>query len=344
MTPLEYRQRLEGSISGDKVDRQPVHFFIDAPFCCSVTGIPMGEYYSSAQTMMECQLETYDKIGGFGTLYADFGVVAEGSAYGGVVCADPTGVLALRPNGIETLEDVMRLRPMDLYGDHLVGRSLRIMEYMVSHRPAGYEVETTRVIAPFTTAAMVRGLSDLCADTYEDPEMVKALLDLVVEDLIRYVKEQERILGHPAKRILLADDISSFLGLSAFQEFVRPYYDRFWAAFPHSQRWLHNDANAAHLAGAIADAGFQLWHAGSCIDVHKAMTDAEGRVSIAGALHPIHVLKDGTPDTVYRTVCDFIRACQGNPKHIVSAGGYITWDTPVENVKAVICAADDTAI
>ncbi len=344
MTRQEYRNRLEGSIAGEKLDHQSVHFFIDAPFCCSVTGVPMKEYYASAQTMMECQLETYDKIGGFGSLYADFGVVAEGSAYGGIVRSDPTGVLALRPSGIETLDDVMKMEPMDLYGDHLVGKSLRIMEYMVQHKPADYDVDTTRVIAPFTTAATLRGISDFCSDIYEDPEMVTALLDLICDDLIRYVREQERILGHPAKYILLADDISSFLSPVTFSKYVKPYYERFWAAFPYAQRWLHNDADAAHLAGSIADAGFQLWHAGSCIDVHKAMADAGNRVSIVGALHPIHVLRDGTPDSVYRTTCDFIRACKGNPKHIVSVGGYVTWDTPIENVKAMIQAADDTAI
>ena len=344
MTRQEYEQRLEGSIAGEKLNRQPIHFFIDAPFCCSVTGVPMQEYYASPQTMMECQLETYDKIGGFGSLYADFGVVAEGSAYGGQVRSDPTGVLALRPSGIETLEDVQKLEPMDLYGDHFVGKSLRIMEYMVQHKPEDYRVDITRVIAPFTTAASLRGISDFCSDIYEDPDMVFALLDRVCEDLIRYVREQERIIGHPARYILLADDISSFLSPASFREFVKPYYEKFWAAFPYAQRWLHNDADAAHLAGAIAAAGVSLWHAGSGIDVHKAMADAGNRVRIVGNLHPIHVLRDGTPDSVYEATCGFIRECKGNTKHVVSVGGYVTWDTPVENVKAMIQAADDTVV
>ena len=343
MTVTEYKERLNGSIAGKKLDHHAVHFFIDAPFCCSVTGVPMSEYYANAETMLECQMETYDKIGGYGMLYPDFGVVAEGSAYGARVISDPTGVLALRPNGIETLEDVLALKPMELYGDHLVGRTLRFMEYMVAHK-GSYEVDTTRVIAPFTTAACVRGISDFCADIYADPDMVSALLELVTGDLIRFVREEERILGHRAERILLADDISSFLSRATFEEFVKPTYERFWAAFPYAERWLHNDANAQHIAPDIADCGFALWHAGHCIDVHKAMADSRNEVSIVGTLHPIHDLRDGTPESVYNKTCEFIRSCGGNTKHIVSVGGYVTWDTPVENVKAMIQAADDLAV
>ena len=180
------------------MEKHPFFLFIDAPFCSSVTGVSMTEYYGSAATMMECQLQAYDRIGGYGFLYADFGVVAEGTAYGAELKRDSMGALSLKPSGIETLEEALALPPADIFGNNLMGESLRVMEYMSTHKPADYELETTRVIAPFTAAAMVRGISDLCADIYEDPELVLALMDRICEDSIRYVKEQERIMGHEA--------------------------------------------------------------------------------------------------------------------------------------------------
>lgn len=336
-----YKERLEKSIRGEKLEKHPFFLFIDAPFCSSVTGVPMTAYYGSAAAMMECQLQTYDKIGGYGFLYADFGVVAEGTAYGAKLRRDPMGVLSLKPSGIETLEEVLALPPADIYGDNLMGESLRVMEYMSAHKPADYELETTRVIAPFTVAAMVRGISDLCADIYEEPELVLALMDRICEDSIRYVKEQERIMGHEAGHIMLADDLSSFLSREMFDTYIRPVYEQFYQAFPNASRWLHNDANAAHIAGGIADAGFSLWHAGDCIDVHQAMADARNRVSIAGNLPPVGVLQKGTPDTVYQDTCALISACGGNTKHVISAGGYVPWDTPVENIKSMMQAVED---
>lgn len=339
-----YQERLEKSIRGEKLERHPFFLFIDAPFCSSVTGVSMTEYYGSAAAMMECQLQTHDATGGYGFLYADFGVVAEGTAYGAKLRRDLMGVLSLNPSGIETLEEVLSLPPADIYGENLMGESLRIMEYMAAHKPAGYELETSRVIAPFTAAAMVRGISDLCADIYEDPEMVLALMDRICEDSIRYVKEQERIMGHEARHIMLADDLSSFLSREMFDTYIRPGYDKFYQAFPNAQRWLHNDANAAHIAEGIADAGFQLWHAGDCIDVHQAMADVRSEVSIAGNLSPVRVLKNGTPDSVYRDTCALIKDCGGNTKHVISAGGYVSWDTPLENIRSMMQAGEDCVL
>lgn len=326
------------------MEKHPFFLFIDAPFCSSVTGVSMTEYYGSAATMMECQLQAYDRIGGYGFLYADFGVVAEGTAYGAELRRDSMGALSLKPSGIETLEEALALPPADIFGNNLMGESLRVMEYMSAHKPADYELETTRVIAPFTAAAMVRGISDLCADIYEAPELVLVLMDRICEDSIRYVKEQERIMGHEAGYIMLADDLSSFLSREMFDTYIRPAYDKFYQAFPNARRWLHNDANAAHIAEGIADAGFSLWHAGDCIDVYQAMADTRSEVSIAGNLSPVRVLRNGTPDTVYQNTCDFIRACGGNTKHIISAGGYVSWDTPVENIKAAMRAVEDCAL
>lgn len=341
MKRTEYWERLAGSIQGKKMKHHACFLFLDAPFCCSITGVSMSDYYASASTMMECQLKAYDMIGGYGFLYADFGVVAEGTAYGGVLRRDPVGVLSLKPAGIETLEDVRVMKPADLQGDNLMAESLRIMEYMAAHKPDDYALETTRVIAPFTTGAMLRGISDFCADLYEDPVMVTEMMDLLCEDLIRYVKAQEQILGHEAPYILLADDLSSFLSREMFDTYIRPVYDKFYSAFPNAQRWLHNDADAAHIAASIADAGFQVWHAGYCIDVHQAMKDCNDRVSIVGNLPPVRMLQEGTPDSVYQTVCDFVRSCNGNTKYVISVGGYVPWDTPLENIRAMIQAVDD---
>lgn len=344
MSYKQCKDQLEKSIRGEKMDRHAFFFFMDAPFVCSAAKVSMSDYYADPAVMMECQLQVYDRIGGCGFLYADYGVVAEGTAYGGAVKTDPIGVMALKASGMGTLEDAAALKPADLYGDNLMAQSLKTMEYMVSHKPEGYEVETTRIMAPFTAAAMLRGVSDFYVDIYEEPEMAEALMDLILNDSIRFVKEQERILGHDTEYILVADDLSSFISKEMYDEYVKPRYEKFYSAFPNAQRWLHNDANASRVASSIADAGFQLWHAGSSVNIHKAMADCRNEVSIAGNLSPLQVLQEGNPDTVYQAVCDFVRSCEGNTKHVISPGGYLAWNTPVENVKAFIQAVEDCSI
>ncbi len=341
MTLSERNQkRIRNSIEGRKSDRQPFMFFINYPFIHSVTGVPLHEYFNDPKTMLDAQVETFRKLGLNGPVMPDYGVVAECSGMGAHIQYDKLGFPSVHnPQNLE-LEEVVKIKPGDPWAGNLMTKALEALQYMKGNAPEGFIVENSIMVGPFTTAAMLRGISDFCADLYEEPDMIKALIDTVVETEIRFMKEQEKILGK-LDHILLADDITSFVSEGQFREFVMPAYDKLYSAFPGVERWLHNDGEAGRLAGLIADCGFKLWHVGTCFDIVQARKDSRGEVSLVGNLSPLTDLRQGTAESVWEAANRQMDLFEGDSKFILGTGGYINYGTPPENLIAVIKAAEE---
>ncbi len=336
-------ERIKDSIQGLKPDRRPYLFFINFPFIKSITGVNLHEYFNDPKTMMDAQVETFRKLGLDGPLQPDYGVVAECSGMGSEIRYDDLGFPSVRHADDIELEELINMPVADPWAGSLMTNALEALIYMKEHAPSGFRVENSLMVGPFTTAATLRGISEFCCDVLTEAELVKELLHKVTQSEIAFMKEQERILGK-IDYILLADDISSFFSDEHFREFVTPTYDQLYAAFPNAQRWLHNDGEAGHLAAAIADAGFKLWHCGTSFDIAQARIDSRGEVSLVGNLSPISDIKNGSTEEVKARAAAQLDIFASDPKFILGAGGYINYGTPLENLLAVIEAAENRVL
>ena len=138
---------------------------------------------------------------------------------------------------------------------------------------------------------------------------------------------------------MICDDISSFIRPEQFNEFIRPCYDKIYQAFPTAERWLHNDAEALHLSECIAAAGFKLWHVGSCFDICEARRRTGGTVSLVGNLVPVKEVAEYSEEEIYAAALKQLEKFGGDPKYILGLGGFNSYGPPLENLKAMIRAA-----
>lgn len=237
------------------------------------------------------------------------------------------------------VEEAMAIQPGDPYGDNYMRIALETLEYMVQHAPKDIKVNPPICMAPFTVCAQLCGIGDFCANTLEDPDMVQAMLDVSTETCIRYMKACEKVMGGPLHHLLLSDDLSSFLSVRGFEEWVLPTYEKIFKEFPNSQKWLHNDAKANHLAKAIADAGFQAWQYAPSVPSEHAMAETGGRISLLGGLHPVE-LQSMSAQQTYDVCMEKLRSFGGNNKFVLGVGGSVN-QIPVENLMAMFHAADD---
>lgn len=333
-------QRIQKSLAGEVPDRQPFLLFINFPLIKSVTGVNLHEYFNDPRIMMDAQVETFRKLGLQGPLYPDYGVVAECSAMGSEIVYDDLGFPSVHADESLEFEDVVEAaKPADPWNGSLMTRALEALEYMVAHAPADFRVENCGVVGPFTTAAQYRGISEFCVDIYMEPELSEELISICTQTLINYCKEQQKILGKPLEHILVYDDTTSFLKPDNYRQFSMPYYDMLYREFPGTQRWLHNDANGVHLSELIAEAGFVLWHTGRVFDITEARKKTNGKVCLCGNLSPLEEIKTGTPEEAKAAALRQIAIFNKDPKYILSTGGFISYDTPVENIRALIEAA-----
>ncbi len=340
MDDCTYRNRIRNYIAGRFEDRYACMLFINFPFITSVTGVNLQEYFRDPKTMMDAQVETWNALGVKGWLWPDLGVVPECAAMGAKVVYDDKGFPSVSPPVNREISEFLDLKPADPYGGNMLTQALNALEYMVAHRPDGFEVQSSIVQSAFTGAAMLRGINEFCVDIMEEPEAVRALMDLVLETDIRYMKAQEKILGK-LDHILLSDDVSALVSANTFRELILPYYERFFEQFPESQRWLHNDAQALHLAPALKEMNFKLWHTGSCFDNGQAMELLDHNICLAGNLNPV-ALAGMTEKEAYDAAVTELKHFHAEPRHLLSTGGFISYGTPVGNVRAMLVAAENT--
>ncbi len=333
----ENLRNVKKSIEGGKPARQPFLLFLNFPLVKSMTGVELREYFEDPKIMMDAQIEVNARLGLEGPICPDYGIVAECSAMGSPVLLDGKGFPSIQTGKESSLEEVLRdLQPGDPWGGNWETRSLETLEYMISHVPPGFCVENPPVMAPFTIGAEYRGIEEFCVELYEEPEMIHELLRVSLETLIRYCREQQKILGERMEHILICDDTSGFLTPDNYRKFVMPYLDKFYGEFPGVERWLHNDADSLHLSELIAEAGFKFWHTGRCFSITEARKRTGGKVSLCGNLSPVEELLRGTPKDVADAVNRQIKAFNGDSRYILGTGGFISYGTPEENLRALI--------
>ncbi|MBF7096748.1 uroporphyrinogen decarboxylase family protein [Alkalibacter mobilis] len=338
-------RRLRQSVAGEKSDGHAVFNFYTFPFFQAVTGVKLDDYFHKPEVALQCQVEALDLLDGVGNVVPDVGSVAEASGLGGIVKFDNLGFISIHPNpdivAANDAGDLDWLVPGDPYGDNYMKQVLDTLQYMVDNCPEGYKVNPHPVMGPFTVGASLRGLINFCEDTVEDPDLVNKILDVVVETQIRFMRAQKKILGS-LHHILIADDLSSMLSISAYRTFVLPRYEQMFKEFPDTQRWLHNDARAQHIAPAIVDAGMVAWQYLPTMDPSVALELTKGKITLLGGLNPLDLQK-WTADETYDKCIEVLESFQGNNKCVLAAGGSIN-QVPIENLKAMFKAADDYKI
>lgn len=344
MSTLKERnaERLKKSIAGEKCDAHAVFNFYTYPFYHSVTNVPLNEYFHNPKVMFESQLEALEQLDGCGNFTPDVGAVAETSALGGHVRFDEHGFISVAPAEIEEVEDVLAIKPGDPYGDNYMRHALEALEYMVAHCPAGYKVNPHPIMGPFTVGAQLRGISDFCADTIAEPELVEAILDLVIETQINFLKAQEKILGAPLHHVLVCDDLSAFLSEPSYQEIIVPSYNKLFAEFPNTQRWLHNDSTARHIAPDISKGGMVAWQYHPSITPSDAIELTENKVTLLGGISPVELAGLSEEEAIIKCN-EVLKSFNGNSRCVLSTGGSVN-QVPLANLRAMMRCADEFKI
>lgn len=338
-------KRLKESIAVEKSDGHAVFNFYTFPFFQAATGVNLDDYFHNPEITLQCQIEALEKLDGIGNPLPDMGAVAEASGLGAEIVFDDNGFIAAHPNPrlaeADDIDDIDWLEPGDPYADNYMKKALDSLQYMVDHCPEGYRINPHPIMGPFTVGATIRGISDFCADTIAEPDMVNKILDVVCETTIRFMKAQEKILGS-LHHVFVADDLSAFLSEPAYREFILPRYEQIFKEFPNTQRWLHNDSTARHVAPAIADSGMVAWQYLPEILPGDALELTNGNVTLLGGLSPLDLAK-WTAEETYTNCTEILKSFNGNNRCVLAAGGSIN-QVPIENLKAMFKAADDYKI
>ena len=250
---LKRRELLEACAKGE--NPRPLAFlFADSPFYTRLAGVPLERTYNEPQAMIKAQLEGWRRIlevvecdvPGI-EVRLDFGSFLTASSYGCQVIDQEGSIPGFLP-WFETEADLARLESIipSTTGYGLVAHQFyRQMQEMAEQYPVFYadgEVDypVRRVRLPaategsFTIACMIAGLDRISFWCYDQPDMVKKIVEIITEREIERLRENFRIMGETPSPVGLADDYSPFISVPMYEEFVLPYQQQIRDAFGSS--------------------------------------------------------------------------------------------------------------
>ena len=168
----------------------------------------------------------------------------------------------------EGLNDTGRLRDLLAAGmpDLARGHSEKVAAwYEFAEEALGQYEKLSRAVhfvvpdpqGPFDLACLVYG-SDILAGVYDEPELIRELLELMTETFVAYHHWAKGITGEPLNRayhiaglklarggVRICDDSATLVSPAAYREFVQPYNLRCFAPFDGG--WLHFCGDGNHI-------------------------------------------------------------------------------------------------
>lgn len=319
---------------------------VDRIMCCidsgetlaPLIGCTLPEYYFSSEKM--CELEEYI----YNTFQSDGAGISTtlrgmAEAMGSKIKYMDHNIAQLDTPAISSLDDVDKLPLVDIEKD---GRLPIILEglRMVKERLGDKVPVSGTVTGPFTVAAMVVGTETLLKGMMRQPEKVKQLMDIIVENNNRYIARMLDI----GVGVGFADPVSStsLLRVKQYEEFSLPYFQKNVDFIKKNGGGcgLHICGTSRKLWELLIPTGIGTFGPDNVEDMEEAKKVLGPHMCIQGNVPPVDVMRLGTPQDVLRASRISIRKAYDSPNGFVLTSGCQTpMDTPVENMQALMDAA-----
>jgi len=342
MTPEE---RFKTAVSLKEPDRVPACPWLTSAFYSNYYGIDHKQWYSDREIQLRAMVEFYTRFPDmqmFPGFRASYGSTVEASALGCEIVTLPGQSPHANPVVHDLKTDVSKLKVPDperagrmpMVLDHYRWLAERLPEY-------GYEITAGFLHAPFDVALMVRDATDLLIELITDPEGVHALMEVLTEACIVFVNAQYEASGRTMRQIMFSDDAGAQLSPKHWEEFSGRYIKRLVQAMPEGVTIIaHNCDRVSHIIDKYPDTGIDALHLAPEIDISEAKQRVGDRLCLIGNMHQLKTLLNGTPGEVEEECREMIAKGGPGGGYMLSASGCLSEGTPMENVEAMVQAAE----
>ncbi|HIH44806.1 MAG TPA: MtaA/CmuA family methyltransferase [Candidatus Methanoperedenaceae archaeon] len=223
--------------------------------------------------------------------------------------------------------------PDDLLERGRIPVVLEALEILQEH--LGDEIPiNAKVTGPFTIAGHVFGVSNFISWIKTRPEYVHQSVELACEVTKELVAA---FVQHGAETLIVSDPTSSgdLLSGEYYREFVFPYH-KDTADTSRAPMVLHICGNTKELLPHIRETGFDAYSFEEKVDVMAAKRILGDDISLIGNVAPVATMLQGTRDRVTEEAIK----CMHDGVDILSSGCTLSPMTPLENIRALVIAAE----
>lgn len=322
-------------------DQVPVSPSMSGHFLTGLAKARMIEYLNDPRVMYDVQMLARKKFRDLFTLFPDYCVVAETSAFGCKIKWLEDNPPMIVP-AIAGPEDVHKIDVPDCYHDGYLPVAISTYRYMEQRAgPEFVDFATgTGNLGPFDVACLIRGQSQLFADVRLRPELAHQILDLTSKMVIEWTKVRQEIAHQEFRRISFGDDFPGYLGPRLFKEFAFPYIKRVFEAFPNRLHWWHSDGDTTSVLELLPEMHVDVF---VCfypeVDIGLVKKRIGEKVCLMGNIHPLKTLLRGTPEAVEKECKTQIEKAATGGAYILSSGE-TPRGVPEDNIRAMIRASE----
>jgi MtaA/CmuA family methyltransferase len=325
------KERILALLDGRRADHVPL-MPITMMFAAVQTGVKYRDYVTDHRVLVESQIRVAEQFD------FDYVSVISDPAREAADCGAKVEFFDHQPPAIVEDQarllnkaDLRTLRPQDpLGGGRMTDRVQGVALFKEKLR--GEKLIEGWIEGPCAEAADLRGINTLMLDFFDDPAFVRDLFEFVVEMELGFARAQVEA---GADLIGLGDAAASLVGPQIYEEFVWPCEKKLVDGLHAlgTRVRLHICGNTRGILEGMGRLGCEIVD----LDFPAALSEARARMGakqvLLGNIHPVKILRDGTPALVTESIAECHR--QAGPAYIVGAGCEVPRDTRPENVLAM---------
>lgn len=199
----------------------------------------------------------------------------------------------------------------------------------------------------FNFASDLWGIENLMMAPYTDESLYQALMERLAESMAAY---NQPLIEGGADAVGLQGHIANARSVSPdyFMSFVYPYEKRLIDAIHASGAFTvyHNCGSARAFYPCYRELGMTVWETvaeppqgdNDLAEAKRVMGD---RVCLLGNLDQLRLLKVAAPAEVAAKAREIVRIGKPGARYLFAASDFLEKDTPIENVKAMLRAAEE---
>lgn len=220
----------------------------------------------------------------------------------------------------------------------------RMPEYLKANRLAVENIKDKAVlsgcIGPFSLAGRLYDMSEIMVGIYIEPDVIKTLLDKCTEYIALYCKELKAI---GATGVIMAEPAAGLLSNEDCLEYSTVYVKQIVEAVQDDNFTvvLHNCGNKGHCTQAMIDSGAAALHFGNAVNMVETLEQCPSNLVVMGNIDPVGILKQATPEEVYRITADLLAKTAQYRNFVISSGCDMPPFVPDVNIKAFYRAIAD---
>lgn len=361
------RERVTQAQRFETPDRVPVIPAIAHRFLVPKVGVRFRDYYADPEIMLRTQIlaqkwlmehirtDAHNITGAWVGAWTDFQNTFEAGSLGCEIHFPDDDIPWVGEGWVKTDADLRCLETMDYVHGGINARQIEYRKAMIEiadkypvrfqggpiFYPGANPALTNTSDGPFGVAGDIMGAVEVFTAVYERPDFLHEVLRIVTAKMIEWLDfcAEEMQLTRP-HNFAWTDDLAVSLSAETFREFALPYNQQLRYHFD-GRLSLHMCGRADHLLEIFRDdlRIHELQGFGYQVSLDRIGAVMGGRVVLIGNVNPM-LIEKGTPEQVReatRRVIEKLAPCRGL---IIQDGNNIPPDAPLENINAMMEAAE----